>query len=203
MKPTRAQRTEAYEALRQAFADRTAQINARYLSGTIDEATWLSAMREEVKQINVQAYAAGRGGKWSDITFSEWGRLGQKMPFQYRKLTELAGQLPGNFSAAQLNARLNLYANAARQQFESAIAAEKGVTDDILPALPGDGTTQCMINCKCRWAIRKRHNVHICTWRLGRAEHCRTCLQRAVQWKNLRIVNGRMVSEVEPIFVNR
>ena len=73
----------------------------------------------------------------------------------------------------------------------------------MLPAWPGDGTTICLTNCKCRWSInilsieRGDYNA---TWRLGAAEHCRTCRQRARAWKKLRVRGGELVEGYEPIF---
>lgn len=200
MKPTRAERIATFDALREAFTQRTAIINASYEAGLIDVQAWQQDMQEQVKIMHVQAYAAGRGGKWADITQSEWGRVGQKLRVQYQYLAGFAREVQqGNLSPAQMQQRINLYAAAARQQFEAALAESRGVASDALPDFPGSGKTACKVNCKCQWAIRKRHGVHICTWRLGKAEHCSTCLQRSRKWKNLRIRDGVMLSDVETI----
>lgn len=200
MNPTRAERIATFDALRVAFETRTAQINASYEAGFIDVQAWQQDMQEQVKIMHVQAYAAGRGGKWADITQREWGAVGQRLRVQYDYLRGFAREVQqGNLSPAQMQARINLYSAAARQQFEAALSEAKGLDASALPAQPGDGTTLCMVNCKCRWAIRKRHGTYHCTWRLGRAEHCSTCLERSRKWKNLRIKDGVMLSDVETI----
>ncbi|MCB2129660.1 MAG: hypothetical protein KDE03_11415 [Rhodobacteraceae bacterium] len=66
-----------------------------------------------------------------------------------------------------------------------------------------EGMVSHNTNCKCGWAIRKRGRSQFATWRLGRAEHCDTCLARARSWKNLEIRDGVLVSQYEPIFYNR
>jgi len=56
---------------------------------------------------------------------------------------------------------------------------------------------------KCRWAIQilsKENQDFNATWKLGIAEHCETCLNRAQNWTQLEIRNGVMKSDPEPIF---
>lgn len=63
-----------------------------------------------------------------------------------------------------------------------------------LPALPGDGTSQCLTHCRCFWDVTELDgdNNYDCTWVLGAAEHCQTCRQRAAEWAPLRIREGRL-----------
>ena len=61
-----------------------------------------------------------------------------------------------------------------------------------LPALPGDGTSQCKTNCGCSWDVQELDGDgnYDCYWRLGKAENCQTCAQRAADWSPLRIRDG-------------
>jgi hypothetical protein len=61
-----------------------------------------------------------------------------------------------------------------------------------LPAMPGDGTTQCLTNCKCAWSVQELEgdNNYDCTWVMSDVEHCQTCKQRAQDWAPLRIREG-------------
>jgi hypothetical protein len=63
-----------------------------------------------------------------------------------------------------------------------------------LPALPGDGTTQCKTNCGCSWDVQELEGDgnYDAYWRLGKAENCQTCLQRAADWSPLRIRQGEV-----------
>lgn len=201
MRISRDQKTKTFEDLRAAYSERATAINTLYKLGVIDDTAWFEDMQEQVKILFVQSYAAGRGGAWEDITQAEWGRLGSRLRFQYSRLRLFQANLE-NMSLDQMTQRANLYAAAARQAFESAIIETRGLDSGLLPAHPGDGTTDCWTNCKCRWAIRKRGDIYYCTWRLGIAEHCRTCLQRSRAWKNKRIRRGVILDPFEQLFRN-
>lgn len=57
-----------------------------------------------------------------------------------------------------------------------------------LPALPGDGSTECLQWCKCHWDIQDLGGGNFdCYWVLGEAEHCPTCTLRADKWIPYRI----------------
>lgn len=198
---TRADKTAVYNDLVMAYKGRTSELNRRYLDGEITRNTWKNAMREEVKTLHVQAYAAGRSGGWEAVTAGEWGSVGARLRRQYQFLDRFADDIVSkDLSLAQMNQRTGLYGSASRASFEAAIAAEKGVPASALPAWPGDGSSICRSQCACNWAIQKRSGAHFATWRLGKADHCRTCVRRSRSWKNLKIQGGVMVSPVEPIF---
>lgn len=204
---TRAVKDEAFSALSAEYQVAAHELNRRLVDGEIPVSVWRNGLQEQIKTLHVQAYVAGRSGEWDAVTQAEWGRVGQRLRTQYEYLRnwslELAGPGLDNVSLAKLNVRADLYAAAARASFESAIAEEKGTPSGVLPAMPGDGTSRCLVRCKCGWAIRKRGRSQFATWRLGRAEHCDTCLARARSWKNLEIRDGVLVTQYEPIFYNR
>lgn len=70
----------------------------------------------------------------------------------------------------------------------------KGATRMLpLPAMPRDGTSQCLSNCTCSWEIVQLDGDgnYDCTWHLGATErHCQTCPQRASEWAPLKIRGG-------------
>lgn len=65
-----------------------------------------------------------------------------------------------------------------------------------LPAMPGDGTTQCLGNCKCAWDVQELDadaGDYDATWVYGETEdHCQTCKVRASQWNPIRIRGGML-----------
>ena len=63
-----------------------------------------------------------------------------------------------------------------------------------LPAMPRDGTSQCLSNCGCAWEIAELDGDgnYDCTWQLGKTENCQTCRQRAADWSPLQIRDGRL-----------
>lgn len=65
-----------------------------------------------------------------------------------------------------------------------------------LPAMPGDGTSQCLGACQCVWDIETIHEGrqdYDCRWKLGAADHCQTCRIRARRWAPLQIRGGKLV----------
>lgn len=87
------------------------------------------------------------------------------------------------------NSRARLYAEAIGQSYEA------GATRLLpLPALPRDGTTQCLTNCLCSWRIEWLNDDDAdCYWVLAGKEHCQTCVARARRWNPLKIRGGRLV----------
>ena len=53
-----------------------------------------------------------------------------------------------------------------------------------LPAYPGDGSSECMVNDKCYWDVRLDipNGQVLATWVRTAAESCPTCIKRAVEW---------------------
>lgn len=203
---SRADKLRALEQRRALFLEQAYRLNERLKDGRIPILVWNVEMRDLIKDLHIAAYAIGRSGEWSAITPREWNRnVASVNREQYAYLRSWAAELYRTLettSLAQLNARVKLYAAAATQSFERGYAAEVGI-EAILPAWPGDGTTACRSNCRCRWAIRvisKARGDYDCTWTLGPAEHCRTCRKRAKAWKKLRIRGGVLVDGYEPIF---
>lgn len=151
-----------------------------YSDGKIDAAQWESQCRETIKTAAIDQYVAGRGGR-GEMTQADWGRVGQYTREQYQYLNGMAGDLEG-LSPAQREARIQMYVESTDRMFERARAAEKGIPIDRLPALPGDGSTQCLVNCQCHWEYERVEGGWECRWTLGPAEHCDDCLSRADEW---------------------
>lgn len=201
----RKDRLEAFEGLRSHFNDKMNTLNAQLHAGEITVNDWHTDARQAVKRLHVQAWSAGRGGEWDKITFGEWGKVGNRLRRQYGYLRNYADELRTadfeKLSVAKMNMRSGFYGSAARQSFEASLAEDRGLDSSILPAQPGDGTTKCRTNCKCRWSItRRKTGIWIVSWMLGEADHCSTCRRRSRKWKRLKIKNGSFMTEVEPIF---
>lgn len=83
--------------------------------------------------------------------------------------------------------RAGMYGRAASQEYWT------GVTGGVpLPAMPGDGSSQCLTSCKCSWLIQPidaKNGDFNAYWKMGDAEHCQTCQVRAADWNPLRIRN--------------
>lgn len=55
--------------------------------------------------------------------------------------------------------------------------------------------SQCMQGCTCAWDVTELEGDgnYDCTWVMGAAEHCQTCVERAQQWAPLQIRDGEIV----------
>jgi len=197
-------RIEVYEA-------NIRRLNGQLADGRISLSEWEAQMGRQVKQMHLNAYVVGRSGNWESLTAADVralrGEVSQQLQFLRRWRNELAqpGRLD-DVSPRQLDVRGGLYGAASTSSFERGYQAERGIAPGVLPAQPGDGTTECLTNCRCRWSIRvisRERGDFDANWQLGASEHCRTCRDRARSWLGLRIRGGRLQSDIEPIFYDR
>jgi len=204
---TKERKRQALRARQEMFQNAARELNQRLKRGRIESDEWLRRMMGEVKDLHTTALAIGESGRWDNISQEEWGQLGANVQKQYRFLRRWRRQIDQQgveeFSLAQLNDRAQKYGSAASESYQIGYTGEVGVPIGELPAMPGDGTTECMTRCKCRWAINtldKERGDFDCTWTLGVAEHCETCLERSVEWVQLEIRGGILVSDFKRIF---
>jgi hypothetical protein len=150
--------------------------------GTRTLAQWEAEQRKTIKQTYIDQYVMGKGGR-SRMTPSDWGRVGQMLRGQYAFLQGFAADLAaGALTPAQAAARGALYYASSVQAYEAGHGAAWGIS---LPALPGDGTSECKSNCKCLWVIVETETATEATWQTKPAEHCPTCVGRAAEWNPL------------------
>lgn len=144
--------------------------------------------RRLMRTTHVDEYVLARGGR-GQMTASDWGKLGATLKFQYERFQAFAQEIAaGQMSVAQINRRALMYVDAATQSFEQGQAGQMGIT---LPAHPGDGSTECLTNCKCHWSIVEQANRWECTWVKTAKESCPTCKTRARTWNPLVIPKTR------------
>jgi len=193
------------------FQQRSRELNAALKAGEISLTEWETQMGRALKRMHLSAYVTGRSGRWTDLEPEDVQALrdevGRQQAYLRRWRNELAqGGRLDDVAEGQLNTRADLYGAASSASFERGHNAERGIGPGVLPAQPGDGTTKCLTNCHCRWAIRvisKEDGNFDAGWRLGASEHCETCRQRARSWIGLQIRGGELQTDVEPIFYER
>lgn len=143
---------------------------------------WTESMRNEIKTNFINEYLLAHGGRES-MTQADWGRIGQMVRTQYQYLDNFAADVAGgDMSEKAIAARARMYVEASSQAFERGKVAARGMPD--LPAYPTEGT-QCRANCACSWDIHETADAWLCYWRLGAAEHCPDCSERASTWAPL------------------
>ena len=185
--------TGAFARYARFYTEQVNRLADQLAASDITVQQWLAQMTIEVERLHTTAYVVGAGGL-SEITQEDMQKIASINAQQRGFLTGWAQQLAGEdeISAAKIKQRAQLYLNAANATLQKATTAAMGMPQ--LPAYPGDGTTECLVNCKCTWWIKRmpgRGNWD-CTWKLAPAEHCDTCNARAVAWSPLQIRSGQI-----------
>ncbi len=169
--------------LRDTFSERQAAkvraLSDRVVNG-VTVAEWERDMRAIIRNSTVDQYVLGRGGR-NAMTQADWGRVGRMVREQYKYASGFAQDIAdGKLSAAQIAARAQLYMASSTHAYERGRGASfKGLK---LPQYPADGSQVCKANCKCSWSIDDMEDRYECTWTLGVADHCSTCVSNAGQW---------------------
>ena len=172
--------------LREMFMDQQKAIMGDYTRAFMNDEITLTQYYNQVvanlKTTYIDLYAMGAGGR-NNMSARDWGRIGAMMKEQYkylRPLFELIEQ--GKISPAQAAARLSMYINSANEALWKALTRDLGFD---LPAYPGDGSTECLTNCKCEWDIVELPGIgYDCYWVVEHeAENCDDCIGRGVDWK--------------------
>jgi hypothetical protein len=141
---------------------------------------WVSQARNEIRQTYFTMYVLGRGGV-NKMTPEDWGRLSEQLKTQYHYFNNFANEMAdGGLSEDQISYRTSLYLNSSRQAFE--VARTIGARNLILPAYPGDGSSECGVNCKCWWRIIEFDDKWDAYWIRTAGESCPTCQARASIW---------------------
>lgn len=164
-----------------------ARLSKQLERGTLSAAAWRAAMERVLTQHYAAALMAGQGSESVSTASRTYLDLFAKQ--QARYLKRFAAEIAAEGYKPAYAARAAMYAAAAKAPFWH--GRTKGLP---LPAMPGDGTTQCLSNCRCSWEIvpLDGDGNYDCYWRMGAVEHCQTCVQRASDWAPLRVRGGEL-----------
>lgn len=184
------------ERLLQEFRQILSDLYQSLIVDSFDPDQWYSKMIEAIRDMYTRAFLGGSGK--SDLS-SDTDRdriesrvLGQ-LTFLDRFLSDIRS---GRYQTAPAlgRSRASMYAESAKALWWEGKTSHLPVP---LPAMPGDGTTQCITRCKCQWEIVPLGEENYdCYWRLGPNEdHCQTCLARSRRWSPLRIRDGTLMIE--------
>ena len=174
---------EARDLFTAKKADEIGLLAQELMNGNLSIQQWTLNFREELKKIYIDQYMAGRGGL-DAMTQADWGSIGGQLRNQYRYMDRFASDIAsGKLSAAQVEARMRLYANSATQANERGKRVAAGVPP--MPQYPGDGNTVCRSNCHCNWEYVEMDESWLCYWRLNPAEHCPDCVENSERWNPL------------------
>lgn len=186
--------SEDYKKYQTYFNTRVQTLADDLASGNLTVQQWKNQMAREIERLHLTAGILGRGGL-DAMSRDDLRRINRAVGSQLQYLDNWSWELRSDIrqgkvlSSGQIAARGRMYGGAANATMQDAALARAGIPE--LPARPGDGSTDCLTNCKCKWQIKKVGDGDWdCYWRLSPAEHCPTCLARAKAWKPLRIRGG-------------
>jgi len=185
----------AYRRYLNHYARRADELAKQLANGDIDLQAWRNGMADEISSLHLTADISGAGGL-SNYTQADMQRVQRKVDEQLSYLDNWTNELRNmdEYNPDAIRSRAMLYGGNATSTVQNAYTQALGIGD--LPAYPGDGTTQCLTNCKCAWKPVKlpgegNWDVY---WDLGIAEHCPTCKAREAAWNPLQIRGGVIVT---------
>lgn len=173
---------EAWEkAMKKALAT---YINAAYRLGTGRDDLNQSAIERVKFELNRQLQYLRGFTEEIDMKY----RVAENMGYTPKTWKDPKSGMPW----VRWQRRAGMYANATVPTYWA--GAVEGLP---LPAVPGDSSTQCQSNCRCKWDIKtldESNGDYDCYWILDPgAEHCQTCIQRDVDWKPLQVRQWQLV----------
>jgi len=160
------------------FNDSAEVLAEQVYTGEITIGAWEESMKQAIRGLHTSVAAIAKGG-WDNMSFSEWGRLGTPLRNQYKYLHGFAETIFAKKDTISLNAikaRARLYGNAGGYVANLMVAGAS--IAEQLKFIPRDGTTSCLVSCKCFWSLEVidvlENGVQVveCIWRLTPAEHC-------------------------------
>jgi len=174
-----AQMQELREVFMKQQKLRLENLTLQYSNREIGFVEFQTASKLIIKDTYIDMCAMGAGGR-NNLSHRDWGRIGAMVKEQYKYLRNMMGQIArGEITPRQAIARFAMYINSANEALWKALTRD---LDFNLPAYPGDGSTQCLTNCKCEWRIEKLAWGVDAYWMLGEAEHCDDCVERSNTW---------------------
>lgn len=152
--------------------------------GNLDVGDWERQMRETIQLVFGVQYVFGRGGI-NAMQADDWSAVGNLVRQQHGFLKGFADDIAaGKLSRAQITVRAELYVGSSVRAHEAGKGAAFGI---LLPAQPGDGSSECLANDRCHWFLRRRRDGRVeATWVADiDARTCKTCRKRAKDWNPL------------------
>ena len=165
--------------------------------GAIDINEWTAIMRRVLARAQVGAYEIGVGS--SSLLVEQIRIVARNLARQLPFLRRFARVLQADIEAGNMDEIVQKFERRAEMYTQTIVSnywQGKTYGKPAPPAYPGDGTSQCLTQCRCSLEYeeldKKKGDWNI-YWRLGKAEHCQTCRIRAREWSPLRYRGGRLI----------
>ena len=176
------------QRLRRIIAAATTALESRLgEAGAVD--AWQSTVTDAIGRYSLAAMMTGSGAE--ELRPDQLKAVKKAVEVQADFLDTFALEIQGAAAwQAGWNARAEMYASSIKAPYW-----QGKVKMLPLPAMPGDGSTQCLTNCGCAWDIQQLDGDgnYDCTWVRGKNDSCQTCIARAGRWAPLRIREGAIV----------
>lgn len=138
---------------------------------------WQADMANVLVSAHLAAWEIGTGRPPDD---QERKILAQIIGDQIDYLNAFADEIDLDRWTKRYEARARLYAGALKHTYWRALSGSF-----VLPAYPGDGSTECRTNCRCEWRIEDRGAWVDAYWVRHASDSCRTCIERESIWSPL------------------
>lgn len=186
----RKQAPEVLDEMIYDFREAIAAITARLEAGKLTVEEWRTTFEALIARYHATALMVGIGDTLLDEARSEF--LVQAVATQFGYLEDFSLEIVSEAEWAEaFTARAEMYAGAIGEPYWS------GETQFLpLPAMPRDGTTQCLTNCGCEWEIIEvdpANGDFDAYWRRSKDDSCQTCLEREAQWSPVQIRGWRLL----------
>lgn len=178
---------ELWKLSEKSIASTTAELREAALN--LPPAEFGNLSKRLIKLEVIKQYTLGIGGKHG-LTQVDYGVMGGVIADQYRYFDKMMAEYEaGNISQAEVARRIAMYVNSTREAFERANARARGLP--LLERYPGDGSTKCKTNCKCRIEYHFKKNRWEIYWVVNHGgESCGDCLDMEKEWSPLIIEVG-------------
>ena len=183
------------------YYDDSDALSQKMFTGEISLGQWEEQMKKLIRELHTAVLAIVRGG-WDKVTFQDWGRLGTPLREQYAYLHKFAGDISANrdtMSLKMIQARARLYGKAA---YATMAIFQAGDFAKLLPWLPRDGSTECLMGCTCHWesfivSRNEEKTVVRFTWIVcEESESCLDCVNRDGHIETIEVGNAAEIPAI-------
>lgn len=170
------------------------------MKGEIDVEDWGRYLQDELVKLYLTSAAAAVGHAGL-LTNADIALVEDKMKDQMKYLKRFTAMLDRmnveEYSRDYIIKRILMYNGAGVSVLEE--MRDRSIQRPVLPFYPRDGTTHCMAFCQCEWDwqdLDPEVGDYNIWWLMGTAEHCSTCLERALACYPLEVRKGEIVTNL-------
>lgn len=166
--------TSYSDTLTNIYANGMRKMGEQLVSGQLTLDQWHQDMKDAIDGMFVKQ---GMAGVQHDESQVDTSAITDQVAEQYQYLDGFAADIEQAMASGKsldfVPSRAAQYAGSSQQSFWTQATGEAD-----LPAQPGDGSSECLGNCGCKWECHDGEWY----WVRGKDDSCPTCLKRAAEW---------------------